>query len=421
MTRMQVSAPSRQYIQPTRRHTPANFYVGDLVLCQYDAYPVWPAVICKADDGSLTGKFRAVVPTSDGGTTTAYHCFFFDDDSSAWIRDDLIVKFHPSLVALVQVAPSEAAYYTAQMRALNQAQNRFSNSNTTEGRSAQSDPLSASNDQDRLALALMLGQWFLHGNSMPSKPRLQIAEFCYDAAMMDGRKLPHCLRTKLAPARMWPRNVLAAVKVAGQGEPSPIVDVRCTETTAVGGNAARRKETCRVPRGRKTLPVFEGCGAGRGSAPETPMEAGARTTATGCTLNGTGTIAGGGAVGTSAPTSRCKKRPRIQEHSTNSTRVQQGASLQALSGGELSTCTEVSENRSSSCGHPRKRSFSQVYDARERQNGKENYSDGVSETMEFDAVDSGQEGRVGWAAMRTVETCQFHPAEGTRADAVNLT
>lgn len=389
------------------------------MLCQYDAYPIWPAIICKDDDGSLKGKFRAVVSTSDGSSTTAYHCFFFDDDSSAWIRADLIVKFHPSLLPFVRVASTEVAYHTSQNLALSEAQQRYASNAMNEARSAHSDPLSTDNDQDRIALVTMLGQWFLQGNLLATKPRLELVDFVYDAALADGRKLPHCLRTKLAPARMWPRIVLPAVRIAGQVEASPVADVRRTGATGLSDKTAwRGSEAPRVARGRKTLPVFE-CGApGRATIPETAM-------ATGVTMNGT--VATGGGVGKrkgSGTAPRCKKRPRMQEHSANSTRLHQ-TSAPHLPGtsaaGEHSVCTEISENGSPGSARQMDGGSSRVDGARELQSGTENLSDGVSETMEFDGGDNGQQGRVGWAAMSTVETCQFHPAGQAATSVVDLT
>lgn len=407
-----VSAPPRYEPLPPRQQIPPNFYVGDLVLCQYDAYPIWPAVIVKADDGNLKGKFRAVVPTATDGMTTAYHCYFSDDDSSAWIRADLIVKFHPNLIRFIRVAPSDFTFFAAQANALDEAKRRYADTVTSQAHFTQTDPISAASDQDRIAVVTMLGQWFLQTTAStptPCAPRLDLISFSYEAALVDGRKLPHVLRSKLAPARMWPRAPLAAIKIPGQGEPFPNVGARCGGTDNVARRTVWPSETRRIPRGRKTLPVFEGNGYGRGAAPAT---AGATT----ATSNGTAVTAAGAEGGTSGDTKR-KKRPRCEMTLDNHEYARSSDTMD----GEASASTTISE-KGVSRTRKREAEEDEVTERwKKRGYGVANYADGISETMECDTRDGGHQGRVGWGAMRTVETCQFRPAGRTTLDIVDLT
>lgn len=199
---------------PVNPYPPPHLHPGQLVLCQYDTYPVWPAHIHVCESPYYKGLYYAELPTTSGQPTMAYHCYFPDDDTTAWIRHDLVVPFHPTFLPLIRVSATDTAFHSAQTNALGLAEAHYS-------RILSSLPpdhplrLTLPSQHDRLKTAHMLGQWLLHHIHARRRPRLAMCELDYSAMLRDGRRLPHCLRSNLAPARMWLRQLLPSVCAQG--------------------------------------------------------------------------------------------------------------------------------------------------------------------------------------------------------------
>lgn len=434
---------SQHFPRSTRaRKRVVGIAVGDIVLCQYDAYPIWPAVIQKADEGHLSGKYRAVLPTTDNQVVLAYHCYFPDDDSSAWIRADLIVKFHPAFLPFIQVSQC-STFHVPQSLALQHATRQYQdftliNSTTaTTICTAKHDPLSQENNGDRLTLVRMLGQWFLQSrNSLSLHASLQcVPQFTYESALKDRRKLPHVLRINLAPATLWPRNVLPPVRIPEGLHSTHMVESH--ESIMKNSGYAHTRQACaHIPRPPAISQQVSHTGLG-------PQRSGGGTITTAVEE-----------MATSCIRRKRSKRQRTRSEGGAVTKKRRGSGETKYDVDEASNCTMMSESKFNS-------RQKEIYENSlfeqattkftvHRKNATKlivrreicmNNSSGVaSHTMGFmkseneneegDDDDDGDEecqsskrskGRVSWGAMRTLETCQFRPVGHAKQNVPNLT
>lgn len=203
-----------------------RFSQGDLVLCQYDAYPVWPAVIQVSDEPPFAGLYRRRIVCVNRCAVVAFHCYFPDDDSAAWIQSDLIVAFHASFPLLVRVWKHHPELHASQSQALCAASERHrrlrSDSAQTQGHKEDvADEVRKPGYEqdasvaDKLCVSSMLGQWLLKSCDTPYPEGLEVAPFDYEEMLRDGRKLPHVLRERLGPSRDWPRQVVPGLMEQG--------------------------------------------------------------------------------------------------------------------------------------------------------------------------------------------------------------
>lgn len=211
--------------------TKDRFMNGDVVLTQYDRYPIWPACIVKAKSGPYRGLSRAVLLTENGELAEAYHCQFPDDNCCAWIRTELLALYHPKLVSIVKVSLTENAFGAAQHKAFQIADDLFKErklsitllpytkhlrSRTISGVKAESK-----NDQylelkpslvDKRAVRQQLCQFFLMADFGKKLQEKRIENFNYFKMLKDARCIPLLLREALGPAREWPRTGLYMIE-----------------------------------------------------------------------------------------------------------------------------------------------------------------------------------------------------------------
>lgn len=87
------------------QHPPRSFALEDFVLCVYPGYPVWPGIIKTSHQQHHKDHHTAIFHTDDG-PTIFYWIFFPDEDTAGWVREDLLVLYHPTLADVVRRAPT---------------------------------------------------------------------------------------------------------------------------------------------------------------------------------------------------------------------------------------------------------------------------------------------------------------------------
>ncbi|CAN8077056.1 unnamed protein product [Agarophyton chilense] len=125
------SATSKQPVDPataSRCTTPETmrrklrFRPGDLVLCRYYNYPVWPAVVAATHQPASKGRYFTMRPTRSGDDAVmAYWVTFAGETVGGWIRCDCIVPYHPSYAAQIEVH-SQISIYKERRQALKVAE-----------------------------------------------------------------------------------------------------------------------------------------------------------------------------------------------------------------------------------------------------------------------------------------------------------
>lgn len=175
---------------------------------------------------------------------------FPNDHSTAWVRADLIVKFHPDISSYVQVSAMSCEYASEQNIALDDAIKYYHDKlmNQAPASVLPPNPFPARNspqsDAYKRGVVRLLGQWMLLTFNEFESPSLIVSgRFKYLDMVADGRKLPPVLRDNLAPFRYWPKKTV--VPVHPDGIVSKILPRLATQSQrkAIGKKKKKKKSS----------------------------------------------------------------------------------------------------------------------------------------------------------------------------------
>ncbi|KAI0565027.1 leucine-rich repeat extensin-like protein [Gracilaria domingensis] len=110
---------------PQQRRLTLRFRPGDLVLCRYFNYPVWPATIALSHQHASRGRYFTMRPTRNGDDAVmAYWVLFSGEEVGGWVRTDCLVPYHPRYAAKMQV-PSDVEIFKERRVALGVAAREY--------------------------------------------------------------------------------------------------------------------------------------------------------------------------------------------------------------------------------------------------------------------------------------------------------
>ncbi|PXF48609.1 hypothetical protein BWQ96_01461 [Gracilariopsis chorda] len=106
--------------------TTLRFRPGDIVLCRYFNYPVWPATVSRTHQPALRGRYFTMRPTRSGDDAImAYWVIFSGERVGGWVRTDCLVPYNPMYAHRAQL-PSTDPIHHDQKRALSVAADEHS-------------------------------------------------------------------------------------------------------------------------------------------------------------------------------------------------------------------------------------------------------------------------------------------------------